>query len=98
MTASSYPVIHKFSCCRNDACVEGGKSVLLDAFAVVEELREKHPQHFATLSRIPATFERTHPMKLVQFWKMNGTPTYMTEKKPNNLVTVSMLGHARHQK
>ena len=39
--------------------------MLLDAFAVVEEMRVKHPQHFATLARVPATFEKTHPMELV---------------------------------
>ena len=31
-------------------CVEGGESVLLDAFAVVKELKEKHPHHFDTLT------------------------------------------------
>jgi len=44
--------------------------VLLDAFAVAEEMREKHPQHFATLTRVPATFEKAHPMELVQFQKI----------------------------
>ena len=51
--------------CRNDACVEGGESVLLDAFAVVEEMRKKHPQHFATLTRVPTTFQRIHSKRLV---------------------------------
>ena len=50
--------------CRNDACVEGGESVLLDAFAVVEEMRKKHPQHFATLARVPTTFQRIHSKRL----------------------------------
>ena len=50
---------------RNDACVEGGESVLLDAFAVVEEMRKKHPQHFATLTRVPTTFQRIHSKRLV---------------------------------
>jgi len=58
-------LLYTFSCYRNDACVEGGESVLLDAFAVVEEMRVKHPQHFATLTRVPATFEKAHPMELV---------------------------------
>ena len=48
---------------RNDACVEGGESVLLDAFAVVEEMRKKHPQHFATLTRVPTTFQRADRSK-----------------------------------
>ena len=58
-------LLYKFSCYRNDACVEGGESVLLDAFAVVEEMRVKHPQHFATLTRVPATFVKAPPMLLV---------------------------------
>ena len=32
--------------------------MVLDSFAVAEEMREKHPQHFATLTRIPITFQR----------------------------------------
>ena len=51
--------------CRFDECVEGGESVLLDAFAVVEELREKQPHLFDTLARVPATFERIHYNRLV---------------------------------
>jgi len=32
--------------------------VLLDAIAVVEEMREKYPYHFATHTRVPAIFEK----------------------------------------
>ena len=39
--------------------------MLLDAFAVVEEMRKKHPQHFATLTRVPTTFRRIHSKRLV---------------------------------
>ena len=45
---------------RMDECVEGGESILLDAYAVVEEMRKKHPQHFDTLVRVPATFEQIY--------------------------------------
>ena len=45
---------------RNDDCVEGGESVLLDILPVVEDMRRKFPQHFTTLTRVPATFERIH--------------------------------------
>ena len=38
--------------------------MLLDAFAVVEEMRKKHPQHFATLTRVPTTFQRIHSKRL----------------------------------
>ena len=44
---------------RNDECVEGGKNVLLDSFSLLEQLRMESPQHFATLARVPATFQNT---------------------------------------
>ena len=50
---------------RNDDCVEGGESVLLDLLPVVEEMRRKFPQHFTTLTRVPATFERILPKRYV---------------------------------
>ncbi len=46
--------------CRNDESVEGGVTVLLDLHPILEELRTKHPQHFATLTRVPATFMDCH--------------------------------------
>ena len=46
--------------CRFDSCVEGGESILLDAFPVVEELRAKHPEPFDVLTRVPATIQRIH--------------------------------------
>ena len=45
---------------RNDFCVEGGQSIMLDSYPVVEELRAQHPKHFDTLTKIPATFDRIH--------------------------------------
>ena len=34
--------------------------MLLDMLPVVEELREKFPEHFQTLVRVPATFQKIH--------------------------------------
>ena len=48
-------LLHRF-----DPCVNGGESILLDAYPVLEELRQKHPEHFATLARVPATFQKIH--------------------------------------
>lgn len=42
--------------CRFDECVEGGESVLVDAYPVVEEIRQKHPKQFNTLTRVPVPF------------------------------------------
>ena len=45
---------------RNDECVTGGESLIVDALAVVEKLRVTHPHHFDTLVRVPATFQRIY--------------------------------------
>ena len=45
------------TCFRFDECVEGGESILLDTYPVVEEMRRKYPKQFDTLTRVPATFE-----------------------------------------
>jgi len=45
-------------CCRNDPCVEGGETIILDGFAVVEELRRSFPNQFNTLTRTPVTFDK----------------------------------------
>ena len=47
--------LHRF-----DPCVEGGESILLDAFPVAEELRAEHPELFDVLTRVPATIQRIH--------------------------------------
>ena len=33
---------------------------MVDALAVAEKLRLTHPNHFATLVRVPVTFQRVH--------------------------------------
>ena len=45
---------------RNDGCVVGGENVLLDLWAVAEQLRKEHPKHFDTLTRVRVTFQRIH--------------------------------------
>ena len=46
--------------CRYDPEVEGGHSIFLDGFYVLEELRKSHPDDFENLVRIPATFQKVH--------------------------------------
>ena len=41
---------------RND--VEGGVSITQDIVPVISELRTNYPQHFSTLTEVPATFHR----------------------------------------
>ena len=38
---------------RNDPCVEGGASILIDAYPVVKQLQLTHPHHFKVLSTVP---------------------------------------------
>ena len=51
---------HSLLTIRNDDCVTGGETIVVDALAVAEKLRATHPHHFATLTRVPATFQRIH--------------------------------------
>ena len=57
---------------RFDPCVNGGESILLDTYPVLEELRQKHPEHFATLARVPATFQKVHYERYI-LWFREGT-------------------------
>lgn len=43
-----------------DDSVDGGETVLLDLFPVLEELRERFPKLFQTLAEVPATFQKIH--------------------------------------
>lgn len=45
---------------RFDDTVQGGESTFVDVFAVAEEFRRKHPEHFETFVRVPATFQKVH--------------------------------------
>ena len=49
--------------CRFDKCVEGGESILLDTYPIVEELRRKHPKQFDTLTRVSVPVKRLHYSK-----------------------------------
>jgi gamma-butyrobetaine dioxygenase len=56
----SHPGLVILQCLRNDECVTGGESTIVDALAVVEKLRVTHPHHFSTLVKVPTTFHRIH--------------------------------------
>ncbi|KAJ8524763.1 hypothetical protein ON010_g16353 [Phytophthora cinnamomi] len=45
---------------RFDESVKGGESTFVDVFAVAEEFRRLHPEHFTTFCRVPATFKKHH--------------------------------------
>ena len=45
---------------RFDECVEGGESIVVDTYPVIEELREKYPKQFEVLTRVPYITHRQH--------------------------------------
>ena len=47
--------------------MEGGKSTIVDAVPVINELRTKFPQHFTTLTEVPATFGRSKTQRYILF-------------------------------
>ncbi|KAI0210552.1 Trimethyllysine dioxygenase [Lamellibrachia satsuma] len=71
----SPPGLQFLHCLRYDTCVRGGESYLVDAWHVAEQMRRQHPQEFATLTRIPATFQKIH---LQREW-----PVYMKYQRPH---------------
>ena len=56
----SPPGIQCLHCRSFSDSVEGGESTFLDAHAAAERFRERHPEHFATLCRVPAKFQKDH--------------------------------------
>jgi len=56
----SPPGIQFLHCVRFDDCVTGGESLFVDAWHVAEKLRATSPDHFSTLTRVPATFQNIH--------------------------------------
>lgn len=57
-----------YCCSRNDKVVVGGESILLDAYPVVLEMREKYPKEFDTLTRVPVSIQRVHYKRLVSYY------------------------------
>jgi len=45
---------------RNDECVVGGESTLVDAFAAALDLKRRNPKHFEVLSTTPVRFQKIH--------------------------------------
>lgn len=56
----SPPGLQLLHCREFDAAVVGGDSLLIDAFAAAERVRDEAPWAFDVLSRVPATFIKDH--------------------------------------
>ncbi|XP_077987992.1 gamma-butyrobetaine dioxygenase-like [Glandiceps talaboti] len=76
----SPPGLQLLHALRFDQEVKGGESLFLDAHYMAEVLREKYPQHFETLVRVPASFQKIH---FDREW-----PVYMQYQRPHIVVNV----------
>ncbi|OLO07207.1 taurine catabolism dioxygenase TauD [Salinicola sp. MH3R3-1] len=56
-TREYQPGLQLLHCLENDTV--GGEAVMMDGFAVAEALRERHPAHFATLTRVRWCYANT---------------------------------------
>jgi hypothetical protein len=56
----SAPGIQLLHCLKNDRCVQGGESLLLDVFKAASDFRAQYADHFRILSTVPATFQKIH--------------------------------------
>ena len=56
----SAPGLQYLLCRKNDSQVQGGESLLVDAFAAADILRQKFPKYFQILSQIPVRFKKVH--------------------------------------
>jgi hypothetical protein len=56
----SPPGIQLLNCMAFPSTVKGGESTFFDTFVLAELLRERDPESFATLLRVPATFQKSH--------------------------------------
>lgn len=52
---------------RFDDCVQGGESILLDTYPILEKMKQQYPKQFNTLTRIPATFQKLHYERYSEF-------------------------------
>ena len=59
----SPPGLQLLHCLRFDSDVDGGESLLIDAFTAAESLRESCPVAFETLCQVPATFLKDHSQR-----------------------------------
>jgi gamma-butyrobetaine dioxygenase len=54
VSREAQPGVQFLHCMVNEA--QGGESILVDGFAVADELKRTHPNHWETLTRVPATY------------------------------------------
>lgn len=70
----SVPGLQFLHCRAFSPDVVGGESTMMDAFALAERMRARHPEHFAALTRVPVTFKKIHYER--------SEPVHMTYRRP----------------
>ena len=66
--------------CRNDPCVEGGESTLLDAYPVVKQLEKENPHHFEVLSTVQVPHMKIEYVAEQKFDMRYATPHIILDK------------------
>lgn len=79
----SPPGLQLLHCRRFDEGVAGGESTFMDGFLIAEELRKRRPAAFATLLRVPATFQKVHYAR--------ARPVHIVAQRPHITVDRSLL-------
>jgi alpha-ketoglutarate-dependent taurine dioxygenase len=79
----SAPGLQLLHCRQFDDGVRGGESTFVDGFFAAEELRRRDPAAFATLTRVPATFQKVHYDR--------ASPVHIVAQKPHITVDRSLL-------
>ena len=79
----SPPGLQLLHCRSFDACVAGGESTFMDGFLIAEELRRRRPADFATLTRVPATFQKIHYAR--------ASPAHIVAQRPHITLDRSVL-------
>ena len=75
MYYESSPGLQYLHSLKNDSMVVGGESIFLDSFKVAQDFREKYPELFYNLTRLPATFQKIHFDR--------ARPVYMIYQRPH---------------
>jgi gamma-butyrobetaine dioxygenase len=78
----SPPGIQILHCLKFDECVDGGLTMLVDAYNELNILRRDHPQHFKALASIPYSMHRIHDntseLKLSNNWRLSYTRPHVS--------------------
>eukprot|EP01006_Ploeotia_vitrea_P010664 TRINITY_DN27661_c0_g1_i1.p1 TRINITY_DN27661_c0_g1~~TRINITY_DN27661_c0_g1_i1.p1 ORF type:complete len:469 (-),score=33.96 TRINITY_DN27661_c0_g1_i1:215-1621(-) len=84
----SPPGIQLLHCHRFDPQLQGGETFVVDGLIAAEVLRKEQPEHFNTLTRIPATFQKKHLKRDNPSWRIYRRPHFQLNPS-GDLINVS---------